>query len=111
VKRSWLSPAKVQPPRHAALASVVVPGVRQRCNVVLDGCISRPASRNVEYRFGAHTRDRGAADVFQSQRQGSTLAADPVRFGDERIRPPNVVLDKADDPGLETEWVRHLCGR
>jgi hypothetical protein len=109
VVRPRLAPAKELSARNASLAAVVVTGLLESGNVVLGRCIAGPARRYVENRLGAHTRDRGTTDVFESQRQRATLVAYPLLFSGEERRPASVVLDEADDARFKTESVRHRC--
>lgn len=102
-----LAPAKVLSARHTSLATVLVTGLLESGNEVLDRCIAGPAGRYVEHGLGAHTRDRGTTDVFESQRQRAALVAYPLLLSGEERRPPSVVLDEADDARLETESVSH----
>jgi hypothetical protein len=48
--------------------------------------------------------------VFEAQRQRAALVAYSLPFGGEGRRPPNVVLDEADDARLKTEGVGHCEG-
>jgi hypothetical protein len=63
----------------------------------------RPARGDIENRLRAHARDRRAADMFQSQRQVPTLAADALFFGGEELGPPTVVLGEPDDARFKAE--------
>jgi hypothetical protein len=107
VVRPSLAPAKELSARHASLAAVLVTDLLESGNEVLGRSIAGPARRHVENRLGAHTRDRRAADVFESRRQRATLVTNPLLFSGEERWPPSVVLDEADDPGLKTESVSH----
>jgi hypothetical protein len=107
VVRARLPPAKELSARHAPLAAVFVAGALDSGDAVLERRITGPSRRQVEDRLGAHAGDRGAADVFECQRERAALAAYPISFGGEEGRPANVVLDDADRPRLETETVRH----
>lgn len=110
VVRPRLAPAKELSARHALLAAVLITGLLESSNEVLGRCIAGPARRYVENRLGAHTRDRGTADVFESQRQRATLIAYPPLFSGEERWPPSVVLDEADDARLKTESASHRAG-
>ena len=114
VVRPRLAPAKVLPPRHAAFAAVLITGSVERGNAALDRCAAGHARGYVENRLGAHTRDRGTADVFESHRQRATMVAYSLLFGGEERRPLSVVLDEPDDARLEAERVSHrfeIAGR
>ena len=81
------------PAWHASLAAVLVTGSVENGDVVLDGCSAGQARGYVENRLGAHTGDRGAADVFESERKRATVVAYALLFGSEERRPASVVLD------------------
>jgi hypothetical protein len=107
VVRPRLASAKKLSARHASLAAVLVTGLLESGNEVPGRCIAGAARRYVENRLGAHTRDGGTADVFQSRRQRAPLVAYPLLLSGEERWPPSVVLDEADDARLKTESVSH----
>ena len=107
VVRPRLPAAKELSSRNALLAAVVVTGPLESGDVVLERGIARTTRHDVENRFRTHTRDRGPADVFESQRHRATRGAYPLVFSGEQRWPPSVVLDEAHDSRLETKGLSH----
>ena len=102
-----LPPAKELATRHPLFAAVIVPGLRERHNVVLDGTGWRSTRHDVEDGLGAHVRNGGAAHMFEVERQGPNLLTDAAGLSDEEFRPASVILDETDDARFETEGVSH----
>jgi hypothetical protein len=91
------------------LATVIVSGVRERGNVVLGWRAWRSARHDVENWLRAHVWNGGAANVFEAQRQRSSLVAYSSLFSGKELRPTPVILDEADDIGFKTEGMKHRC--
>ena len=92
---------------QTVLAAMLVTGALKSGNIVLRRRISGAAGRDIEDRLGAHTSDRGTADMFELQRQRATLVANPLLFSGKKRRPLGVVADNADHARLEPESVSH----
>jgi len=84
---------------------VSVPRSLERGNVVRTRRVCGAACHDVENRLRAHTRNGGAAGVFQVQRERPTHLAYSLPFRCEERRPASVVLDEPDDTRFKTEGV------